>query len=599
MADNNSPPDAPLPLPRGAILGGALAVGVAGNLFLYGSDAPGLNLLLMFVVLASAIATVSRAGGLRLSREAFAWLATGLLFAAAFVLRAAPPLHFLAFLAASATFAFPGLQAGAGWLRRSGVGDHLEAIVGAVIHSGFGSLRLLVETVGGSSVRGAGSPDGAATPAEAAPRSRTGAILRGLLLATPLLLLFGALFMSADQVFRGIVTNAFEWVALEDLAGRIIVMVLLTWLASGYLAGFATGTGIRRRLERAVSRPSLGIVEGGTALGLVNLLFAAFVLVQLRYLFGGSALVEVTPGLTYSEYAREGFAQLVVASGLVLPLLLLSDWLLRREGPRDNQIFRVLGGIQLVLLVVVIASAFQRVRVYQEAYGLTESRFYGSAFLVWLALVCLWMGATVLSGRRERFASVALISGFALVAGLLVANPDERIAGANLARTGEFDAAYLASLSADAVPTIVRSLPNLPPEPRATLSEELRRRWGAEARGDWRSWNLSEARARRLVREEVALSGCSRLRVAAPVGAPRRACASGTEHRSRERSGELLPIDHQHPVHQEVVHPLGVPEGIGEGRPVREAVRIEDHQVRGHARGDQPPVVESQAVRRK
>jgi hypothetical protein len=505
MVENNSRPDAPLPFPRGAILGGALAVGVAGNLFLYGSDAPGLNLLLMFVVLAGAVAAVNRAGGLGPSREALAWLVTGLLFAAAVVVRAAEPLQFFGFLAASAAFALPGLRAGAAWLRRSGVADQIEAIVGAVLHSGLGSLRLLVESGGGGAVRGAGSEDVATGAAPGAPpRSRTGAILRGLLIATPLLLLFGALFMSADRVFSGIVTNAFEWVALEDLAGRMILIGLLTWLAAGYLAGFVTGTGIRGPLERAVSRPSIGIEEVGTALALVNLLFAAFVLVQLRYLFGGSALVEVTPGLTYSEYAREGFVQLVVASTLVLPLLLLSDWLLRREGPRDDRIFRVLGGTQLVLLVVVIASAFQRVRVYQEAYGLTESRFYGSAFLVWLTLVCLWMGATVLRGRREHFASVALISGFALMAGLLIANPDDRIARTNLVRTGEFDAAYLASLSADAVPAILRSLPDVSAEARATLSEELRRRWGTEARGDWRSWNLSEARARRLVREEVA-----------------------------------------------------------------------------------------------
>ena len=43
-------------------------------------------------------------------------------------------------------------------------------------------------------------------------------------------------------------------------------------------------------------------------LGLVNTLFAAFVLVQVGYFFGGSSQISVT-GLTYSEYARKGIGR--------------------------------------------------------------------------------------------------------------------------------------------------------------------------------------------------------------------------------------------------------------------------------------------------
>jgi hypothetical protein len=503
MVENPSDSRIPSPLPRATILGGAFAVGFLGNLVLYDSDAPGLNLFLMFVGLAGAVGVVCRAGGLKPSREALAWLATGLLFATTFVLRAAPPLQVLSFGAAASAFAFPALRAGGAWLRRSGVGDHVEAIVGAMLHSGLGALRHLVGGPGraGGSRMGAGARGGPDPAPGTVPHSRFWAILRGLLLALPLLLVFGALFVSADRVFAEAVTRLFGMVGLEELAGRTIVIGILTWLAAGYLTGFMTGTAVRSHVTPLVSRPSIGILEAGTALGLVNLLFVAFVLVQLRYLFGGSALVEVTPGLTYAEYAREGFAQLVVAGGLVIPVLLGSDWLLRRERDRDDRVFRILGGVQLLLLVVIIASAFQRVRVYQEAYGLTESRFYGSAFLVWLAFACVWLGATVLRGRRDRFAPVALVSGLVLVAGLVAVNPDERIARTNLARTGEFDAAYLSSLSADAVPTLVGALPDLLPEARATVVRELQRRWGPESGGDWRSWNFAEARARRLVRE--------------------------------------------------------------------------------------------------
>jgi hypothetical protein len=113
----------------------------------------------------------------------------------------------------------------------------------------------------------------------------------------------------------------------------------------------------------------------------------------------------------------------------------------------------------------------------------------------------------VLRGRRDRFGSVALISGFALLSGLLVVSPQERVASGNLARPGDVDAAYLTSLSADAVPILLRALPELPPEPRDALTSELQRRWGSGTSSDWRSWTLADARARRLVREVPAAIG--------------------------------------------------------------------------------------------
>jgi hypothetical protein len=525
-------------VPQGPVLVGALAVGVAADLLLRDSAGPGLNLFLLFLLLAASVMFVTRRAGARPGGEAVAWILAGLLFATTFFLRAAPTLQVLAFLAASAAFALPALRAGAGWLRQSGVSDAGEAILSALLHAATGPLRMTLQRLrvrsagtgaGANGTEGPTNPLLSGKPPEApaiersvggrspgAPRAR--ALALGLLLAAPLLLLFGALFMSADPVFADLVVTLFGSLNLEEMVSRLLFVGVLAWLASGYLAGFVTGTRLRGWVEPLVPRPSLGILETGTALALVNLLFAAFVLVQLRYLFGGSAMVEVTPGLTYAEYAREGFAQLVVVAGLVLPLLLAADWLLRRHAPRDVKVFRGLGGVLLLLLVVIMASAGQRVRVYQEAYGLTESRYYGAAFLVWLALVTAWFGATVLRGRREHFAAPALLSGFVLVAALVVLNPDARIARGNLAPDPhpgsalEVDAVYLGTLSADAVPVLLQALPTLAEEARCTVAAHLERRWGTGVGGGWRSWNLAEARARRLVRETspefLALEGC-------------------------------------------------------------------------------------------
>lgn len=502
----------PAELPVRAVFAAGLAFGVAGDVLLRGRGGPGVNLFLLFVGLGVAVWALSRRAGLALSREARVVLGVGILFAATFVLRASDALRQLAFLAAAMAFAIPAFHAGAAWLRHSGVSDQVETVAGAFANSFLGTFRLVIAALNYRA--GSGAPAaGSGQPGEVDGDLRWG-VLRGLLLAIPFLVVFGALFMSADRMFADLVTNLVD-LDYEQIAEHVFVTGLLTWLACGYLSGFLSGTRLRGLLEPFGTRPSVGVVEIGIAIALVDLLFALFVAVQFRYLFGGSSLVEVTPGLTYAEYVREGFGQLALACALVLPSLLGADWLLRRRRPRDTHVFRALGGLLLLLLLVIIASALQRVRAYQAAYGLTESRFYGAAFVGWITLLTVWFAATVLRGRRERFAFPALVSGFAWIALLLAVNPDARIAQTNLGRASDVaaatergaervDAHYLASLSADAVPTLLNALDDLPPQAGCVLAQGLLERWGPEGsvERDWRSWNWPIARAREMVSAE-------------------------------------------------------------------------------------------------
>jgi hypothetical protein len=263
------------------------------------------------------------------------------------------------------------------------------------------------------------------------------------------------------------------------------------------------------------TRPSFGTTELAIALGLVDLLFLGFVAVQFRYLYGGAEWVEVTPGLTYSAYAREGFFQLVAATALGLPWLLAADSLLAEREGVGRWVFRALAGAQLVLLLAIEASAVQRMQAYVAAYGLTEDRFVATAVLGWLTLLVLWFGATVLRGQRTPFAFGALASAFALVMFLHVANPTALVvrsqldwavaAATNAGESGPpMDTRYLASLGSDAAPTLVERIDELGEAGRCTVARSLLSRWGPERRSDWRSWNLADSRARHAVREELA-----------------------------------------------------------------------------------------------
>ena len=325
-------------------------------------------------------------------------------------------------------------------------------------------------------------------------------LLRGLLLATPVLLVFAVLLGNADPVFAMRLQDLVA-VDVSEMIGHAAGVVALGWIAAGVLwAGFHPTQG--RLVPPRPAWLSLGSIEVGTLLGLVDLLFAGFVWVQFRYLFGGTAWVEGVAGLTYSQYARRGFFELVAVTALSLPLLLAAHWLLGHARTAVRRAVLGLAGLQVALLLVMLASALERMRVYQSQYGQTELRFYTTAFMLWLGVLLVSFMVTVLPGRRGAFARLAMGSAFAALALLHAVNPDARIVVANRAAPRGFDLDYALSLSADAVPAILQAAPSLPPEARQAMAWRLRARWSAPE-ADFRIWSVARERAR----QEVARAG--------------------------------------------------------------------------------------------
>ena len=486
--------DRALPVP--AILAAGIGMGFAGDQLLRASSGPGLNFFLLTVGLAASIWIVALSSESTFGREAWSCIGVGVLCGAALLWRGSDLLRFGTLLAACFAFALPALREGRAWIGRSGVLDVFEAVAGAGLHSAFGSARLINrETwgeVGTHTSRGA---------ARTVVRTASG----GAVLALVPLVVFGGLFVSADQVFATIVGD-FVRVDLQAFASHLVVTAVLSWLVCGYLVGVSSGTRLEGigRLQRA--RSSLGIAELATALGLVDLLFLGFVIVQFRYLFGGGAWVEVTPGLTYAAYARAGFFQLVAAVALAIPWLLVTHALLNDRGRRAHSVFVGFAGVHLLLVLAIVASAIQRMLAYQTAYGLTEDRVVATGVLVWLSVVVVWFGATVLSGRRDRFAFGGLVMAFVLVGALQIINPAGLVARHNLDRIEELggvDAEYLGSLGSDAAPLLVARLSELSAEEQCLVGSRLLRWWGPERPADWRGFNWSESRAREAVNKNL------------------------------------------------------------------------------------------------
>jgi hypothetical protein len=491
------------------LLVAGVVLGAVGDALLRAPGPPGLNLSLWVASVAVAALALHRRAALALDRGRVAWLVIGVVFAAGLAWRDAPPLKLLALGCATLTFALAAHRLDASWVRRAGVLRYAGALALGALHAWTAAVLALADAT------------------RSTPRVETGraagwrsaaAVARGLVIATPLVVVFGALFMSADAVFADLVLNVVR-IDVNLIAGHLLLFAVSAWLATGYLRGFLTGTelpplGVLWRDSALVAltpkRPTLGITEAATALAALDLLFLVFVIVQFRYLFGGDALVQVTPDLTYAEYARRGFFELVFAVFLVVPVLLAADWLLERRSRRGDLVFRSLAGVQIGLVLAIAASAFQRLRLYHASFGLTESRFYAMVLLIWIGAMLLWLAATVLRGRRDSFAIGTLASGLATVSLLFIVNPDAVIARANVARMASadapvrFDVAYATSLSADAVPVLIDALPALPRDVQCPLARHMLRRWPPDRDRSIRSWNWSAARASDAVREHEA-----------------------------------------------------------------------------------------------
>lgn len=327
---------------------------------------------------------------------------------------------------------------------------------------------------------------------------RISAVVKGLLLAAPLLIVFGLLFASADEAFSKVLTNLFRW-DFETLVSNVGVTALAMVVAGGiYRRLFLDHRSGPVDLEPLPPSKTggLGAIEVGVIFLLLDAMFALFVFVQFRYLFGTSDAIARLANVSYAQYARHGFFELTAVAGCALATLLGTHSVIRETQAKAHKIFAPAAAVLVALVFVVIASALYRMNLYVDSYGLTMLRVYTTSFILWLALAFVWLAATVLRNRRSHFAFGALVAGYVVVLGLNVCNPDGLIARVDLgSRFKSPDVDYLAGLSMDAAPAISEKLSALDDEKSRHMRALLKQHWGEQLRlADWRTINVSRLR---------------------------------------------------------------------------------------------------------
>ncbi len=251
-------------------------------------------------------------------------------------------------------------------------------------------------------------------------------VMIGVVVAIPVLTIAMLLLTSADKVFESVLSGGLNSMLTTDGSGliKLFFAMILTFMLFSLLYGVLRPS--CQNMHCAVKDSAFPELTASVTVILLDLVYVAFAVVQVRYLFMGAKSVHMAGG--YAAYARSGFFQLVAVALLTL---LLIGYMLKKYG--SSRRIRVLCGLTAALTVVIDFSAFFRMRLYIGAYGLSLLR----VLTLWaMAMILLCLLAVAIKACRPDIvvypALMAVILGTWVC--LNLANVDRIVAENQVAR---------------------------------------------------------------------------------------------------------------------------------------------------------------------
>ncbi len=431
--------------------------------FLFFKKSIGISLGVWLLVLLGGGFLVARLEGIRAAWPSYLLAGAVLVFGAVPALRSEP---FTVTISVLAALGLTLLLAGtfrSGYWTRFRLWNYISAILGVLFAAVSRPFQSRLTNPTGESSEGA---SGRVSSQAGSAWKTIRPVLVGLLLALPVVAVLAGLLASADPIFSDDLSGFFGQISLERLPEylfRGIYILVLAFLFTGVLLHALLPKNVAQRPDpdQAPFKPFLGFTEAGIVLACVDLLFIIFVVIQFRYLFGGQANISAA-GYTYADYARRGFGELVAVAMISLGLYLALGAITRRENAFRQWGFRGLALALILLVLVILASAMQRLVLYEQAYGFTRLRVYTLFFIPWLAVLLIVTAILEAARHSGRFAlaALAVTVGFCLTFPIL--NVDALIVRLNVQRAiqGEdFDRGYLYQLSPELDPGGSRLVP--------------------------------------------------------------------------------------------------------------------------------------------
>ncbi|MEG1525517.1 MAG: DUF4173 domain-containing protein [Clostridia bacterium] len=196
----------------------------------------------------------------------------------------------------------------------------------------------------------------------------------GLAVGIPLTAVVLWLLASADAVMGELLQDIFSHAAFGDYLWHAFVIAVVCMLFYSFLYNVTWG---KTEISAAAGKKNWPTSSFAVVTGLLLAVYAVFTYVQFTYLFGGRLPQE----LTYSEYARQGFGQLIVVA-LINFTVIGAYFIKSKRSPSQNILMLLL----LSATVLLLGSAGKRLLLYIGAYGLTMMRILPLWFMLFLVV---------------------------------------------------------------------------------------------------------------------------------------------------------------------------------------------------------------------
>lgn len=317
-------------------------------------------------------------------------------------------------------------------------------------------------------------------------------ILIGMGISVPFLAIIVGLLVSADTQFARILGNIPSFLTFRgDLVFRSVVILIFTLLFFGFMQVL-----FLRKIEIArkdgIMKPiSMDGVITLTVLLLFDLVYIVFVAVQFRYFFSGT----LGDGLTYAEYARRGFFELLFVTLINLTVTIAVIYTTKGIQGLLKKTIRLALTVLVLSSGVILISAFKRMMMYEDAYGYTFLRVLVHSFMIFLMMILAYTLAKIWLEKLSLF-HFYFISALIYYVGINIINLDRIVVEQNMVRyeeTKKIDVAYLNRLSSTGILGLIDLYEKVP---NVQGLEELlsqRKQERDSLRGDaWQSYNLAK-----------------------------------------------------------------------------------------------------------
>ena len=273
-------------------------------------------------------------------------------------------------------------------------------------------------------------------------RGGTWPIILGILLAIFLFIILIPQLVRADS---GGFSNILKFLSDIFMIDNAVIAEFLFYFVisipiAAYIFGLVSGAVFKRRTEiikpdkaeKAVA--DLRILPPVTVfiiLGAVCGLYLVFILSQTPYFFSAFTGRRPDGWLIYSEYARQGFFELCGIAALNLSIITVGNIFCRKRR-LESRLLKAFNTALAVITLVLIATAFSKMALYIDVYGLTMPRLLPCAFMVFLAAV--FVALIVLQTRNFSIVRFALVLGCVMMCALCLSNPDALVVRYNTDR---------------------------------------------------------------------------------------------------------------------------------------------------------------------